>query len=581
MSLAREKTPTPCSRAGRILAVGLLAAWMAVYSLLAEGAVTASLDRNPVRMGESVRLIVTIEGGDNAGSLDTTPLEQDFTVLGTSTNSQISIAGGSRRAVTRLLVDLLPRREGIAVVPPLTIAGEMTSRIELEVLPAAAGGPGRDVFVEVEVEPRTAYVQSPVELAVKLYYRRPIINGNLADPRFDTAQVRRLGDDIHYGARRGGIDYSVIERRFAVLPQQSGHLRVAPIEFIGSLADDANSRFDRLFNRGRRVSASSRPVELEIKSPPPGAPDPWFPARDVSLVESWPDDGPAFVVGEPVTRTLRVTAAGVTGEQIPVVTAGNIEGIRHYPDKPVIETTLENDMLLGVREQSIAMVPSRAGSFTLPAVEVNWWDTREDRARTARLPARTVRVEPAPASTGAPTQTDGAAATRRVEPGGKAAGDSDSAVGVAASARGWIALAGVFASLWLLTCVLWWRDRRRRARPRRARGEQATESPSLRKACRHGTPGEIRAALMAWARTRWPDDPPRGLQELAGRLGEETLAAEFEQLDRACYAASAAPFDGAAFYRRLAPVVAPPARRRRARTQSLPPLYPDESLARR
>ncbi len=569
--------------------------WLAVLILLAVlvapstaiAAVSASLDRDAVRLGESVRLVITFDDEAGPAAFDATPLEADFNVLGSSTSSQIRVTNNQRQVTTQLLVDLLPRREGRAVVPPLVFPGGVTESLALDVLPPGSGGAGGDVFLEVQAEPRSVYLQSPVYLSAKLFYRKSILEGNLSDPVLDNARVRRFGEDTQYRATRGGQVYRVIERRFVVIPQASGTLAVEPITFAGRVAEDdrGGGLFGGMFANGRHVSTQSQALDIEVRPPPASVTGPWFPARDVSLTESWPDDPPRFVVGEAVTRTLRVQADGVTGEQIPPIGVPTVDGIRHYPDKPVIDTA-GGDRLRGTREQRVAMVPLRPGLFTLPAVEVGWWDTDADRARVARLPARQVRIEPA-TGVGQAAPPPASAGSGEVAGGDiDVQGSNDAPAGRAThddvpEAWRWIALA--VSVLWLLTLAAWWWERRHRQPAHSVPRDEPVAAPrvSLAKACRSGNPTAVRSALLDHARERWPDDPPPGLGVLAARLGDPALVAAFAQLDAACYAKGRRDFDGEAFYQRVASALKPAATRAVERRDVLPPLNPARRAGRR
>ncbi|MBD4430644.1 protein BatD, partial [Xanthomonas citri pv. citri] len=50
----------------------------------------------------------------------------------------------------------------------------------------------------------------------------------------------------------------------------------------------------------------------------------------------------------------------------------------------------------GSREEREALVPEQAGRIELPALEVVWWNTREDRLERTSLPPRTLEVAAAP-----------------------------------------------------------------------------------------------------------------------------------------------------------------------------------------
>ncbi|MCZ7598084.1 MAG: BatD family protein [Gammaproteobacteria bacterium] len=399
--------------------------------------VTATLDRNPVRLGESVRLVIELEGAGEIGDIDTTVLEPDFEVLGTASSSRLDIVDGEPRRTSRLMVELVPRREGRLVIPEFEPGGGRTAPIVLEVL-AAASGSGGEVFVEVAAEPERAYVQSPVSLRVRLFVSGPLTEGNLSDPVVDGAQVRRAGEDTQYSAVRAGTRYRVIERRFLVTPGRHGRLTVGPVAFSGRIADPGQGAFRGLFGQGRRVRAHSESVELEILPPPQAAARPWLPARDVSITEHWPDGEPRFAVGQPVTRSIRIEADGVAGEQIPGPAAAGADGIRLYPDKPSFDSSIDDARVVGVREQRFAMVPLRPGALTLPEVTVSWWDTAADGG-----------------ARGAPSGSHRhRAAGRRRKPAAIAAPLETAPAQKPAAPSPWRLIALAFALLWLATAVL-------------------------------------------------------------------------------------------------------------------------------
>ncbi len=559
---------------GNIVAM-LRIAWILVLMLSAPAAladVSASVDRNPVRLGETVRLVLDISGESNAGGFDAAPLEADFEVLGTASTTRINIVGGRQQTTTRLIVDIAPRREGALRIPPLSLDAGTSNPIDLTVLAAAAPSTAdtAEVTLELSVDREKVYVQAPMVLTARLSLGVPLLGGNLSDPVVEDAVVQRIGEDDSYASQVGGVRRQVIERRFLVYPQRSGSLEIPALRFDGETASGSSSRgLGGLFSQGRRVRAVSDSVVVEVLPP---AVDfvggRWLPASEVRLIESWPDDPPVFVVGKPVTRTLRIEADGVLGEQIPDIAIDEVADMRHYPDRAEIDTVYAADRVTGLREQRVALVPARAGTFTLPGVELSWWDVDTDTARVARIPPRSIEILPAPAVAGPPTAPESAPS---VDPG------LANAPLVATGGRGpwpWISL--VFALLWLATLALWWRGGRQKE-PAAAMPGSAPSTRALRRVCSGVDPRAARSALLAWGRSRWPLDPPLGLEQLAARI-DASLAAEFRDLDAACYAPGSGSWGGHELWQRLAPFLdmgrgCPPT------ASPLPNLYPDRRAA--
>ena len=428
-------------RVTRAILLGLVLA--APPAAVLAGDLRARFDRQQVHEGDTVTLTIEKDGTGSAGSPDLSALKQDFDVLGTSSGTQIRIVNGARSDTTSWQVTLSPKRTGVLTVPPIAIGSDSTPALTLTVsaLPQGAlGSPGDDVFVELEVgeggQAQTAgvLVQQQVPVTVRLYSARPLLSGDLSEPRVEDAVVAKLGEDRQYRTQRQGREYQVVERRYSLSPEKSGELRIPPVVFKGtaraspsqaqSQAQRRGSQgwafdapgFDRffqdpdldrffgnalggrdpfgMFERGEAVRAQSKGVDLKVRSRPEGvAAAHWLPAQGLDITDSWTEDPPQLRVGEPVTRTLTLNAKGLSGAQVPEVRLPEVDGLRVYPEKTEAETRTDGETVFGVSKQTFTLIPSRAGSFAVPEVRVTWWDTAAQQERVATLPAWNLQAE--------------------------------------------------------------------------------------------------------------------------------------------------------------------------------------------
>ena len=528
----------------------------------------ARLDRNPIHDDETVRLIVETDTRAGGARPDLAPLRRDFEVLGQSTNTHVAIENSGQRVRTEWVIELAPKRPGRITVGPLRVGAMTSPAVELEVLPASstAARSARDVFVEVEVAPREVYVQSQLVCVLRIYRAAEFLEAKLSDFDPDRAVTHRLGKDATYTKVVDGRRYRVIERRFAVFPQESGRLVLPAFRLDARLAEaGAASTMGRLFGEGRRVRIATQPVEVVVKPRPDLAATPWLPARAVTLSEEWPEEPPRLVAGEPVTWTLRLGATGLAGEQLPPIEPPDVEGARVYPDRPSIATRAGGQAMHGERIQRIAIVPGGAGTLTIPELRVEWWDVEADAARTAAIPARTIRVAPAPAPASAsrPPLADPPAVRE-------------------ASLRLWQAVSAALALVWLVTLGVLLRvlgRRRRRGDPRSPTlaEEPPRDAAAARRrvldACRDASPRAARDALLDWAGLVWPEAPPRDLVALVARVDDAPLAEAVLALDRALWSARDTGWTGECLAARLPRALGPPPPRRRA-ADRLPSLHP-------
>jgi hypothetical protein len=491
----------------------LLLLLLLCFPLLAWAAPRAWLDRDSLRLGETVTLNVETDAR-GVGEPDFSALDADFRRLGTSSSTQLSIVNGRQSARTLWAVALEPRAEGTFTIPAFALGTESTQPLTVTVLPMPSGGSaaaGDEVFLEIDATPADPYVQQQVSYVVRLYYSVTLLEGQLQEPQVSGAQVTRLGQDVTYQKTIDGDRYMVVERRYAVVPETSGRLEIPGPRFAGRAL---RSGFNAL-GANSVLNAAGNAVTLEVKPRPPAARTPWLPARSMELHDESGNAPATLKVGEPLTLTLRLVGQGVSAEQLPELQLPKIDGAEIYPDQETPTTSTDGEWLRGERVRKFALVPTRPGRIELPQVQIDWWDVRNDRAATTSLPARFFEVEgsamaappvPAPAA----AQDAGTSAT---------APAAQETAAPSAARWLWPALAALFAGLWIAT-LLW---RRRTAPPAAAASEarpvvapRADWRKSWPQALHAGDAKAAAAALIAAAQTR--DAQARNLGDVANLL---------------------------------------------------------------
>lgn len=426
----------------------------------------------------------------------------------------------------------------------------------------------RDVYLEMEVTPREVYVQAQVTCVLRIYRAAEFFEARLSAFEPDGTVLHRLGRDSKHSRIIDGRRFEVIERRFAVFPQASGRLMLPAIRLDARIAGaDPTPTRGREFDPGRQVRVETEPVEVTVKPRPDVATSPWLPARALTLTEEWPESPPRIVAGKSVVWTVSLHAAGLGGEQLPLVDISGVTGARVYPDLPSVTTRTDANAVHGERIQPIALVAGAAGALELPELRVEWWDVEADASRVALIPARTVVVEPSPSQ----AHRSEAAPAR---------------VPAANAGRAWQGISAALAAAWLVTLAALVRARRRQRRydpdgpDRRPSAEGAPHGASAARrgvldACNRSDSRAAREALLSWARIAWPGSPPLDLIDLAPRVDDRLLAEAILALDSALWSSRNAAWDGAALAdrlpRRLGPRAVPD---RPARTDGLPSLRP-------
>ena len=500
-------------------------AWLLVFIVLCaasgHAAVTVRVDRNAVQITDSFRVILESDQlvSDRP---DFSPLQADFDVLGTSQSTNINFINGKMRRSSIWTIDLMAKRAGVLTIPAVVVGNEFSEPVNITVKATDASPEGTacaDVLLEVEVDNRTPYVQGQVIFTVRLLRRVQIDNASLTEPQVigGDVVVERLGDDVAYETRRDGDRIAVVERRYALFPQSSTKITIEPLRFEGRIANNRSFGFDPRM-RGRIVRVRSDAIELEaLPIPANFTGRTWLPARRILLVESTPEANQAYRAGEPFTRTLTLRATGLSSSQLPEIGVTAPADIKQYPDQPILENRFDDDGLVAIRQEKIALIPSAPGMFTLPAIEIPWWNTQTNRTEVARLSARTIEVLPAldasadqspsmSATTGEPD-----AVTKQTFP----------VPVVSSGTNRWAWLSVALAIGWLATTLVWLWSRRRAANKTAVCKAPPTEKKlvaTINSACSSNDADAAKQALLNWAAFQWPGSRVHSLGELAARI---------------------------------------------------------------
>ena len=646
-------------------------------ALAAAGSFEASVTPKVVDEGDPVRLTLRFGGDAPAAPPDLSPLEKDFEVLGSQQSQRVSIVNGDVEQTRELEILLSPKHGGEIEIPALRAGDLATAPLYLTVrdgsagnaqgapgAPSAASGAGSapasgdvaarvarngempGLFVDAQVDQAKPFVQGEVRYTVRVYDALGIREGALTEPSAKGVRIEPRGDTRTWEDVVGGRRYMVHEREFAAFPQTSGHVVIPPVVLQARIPDEdgrarrspfddmfeddpamaamlaqmrqgfGGSIIDRMMGSDREVRVRSNPVTLDVQGRPGEAAQGWFlPATSVTLTQSWSPAHPAFRVGESVKRTITLRADGASATQLPEIASGEADGVKQYAAKPETRATANGAELV----QSFDVLPTAAGTITLPRVEVPWWDTASNSQRTAVLPEETIEILPAGDDAArqtaqAPAQgASAASAAPRAKPAGattstgapthasdaKQPTATSGAVGTFVSSHP-AASAGAAAALIALLGTTTWLVARRRGDARvrvTATARHATESAArasvaagvrvparalvdgVHQACAANDARAVRDAIVAWGRAAWSDAPSASAAAIARRIGDPAFDRAVKSLDDNLYAPQAAAFDGAAFRRAFDSA-------RRATTSGaadapevLPALYPESRLA--
>ena len=519
--------------------LGIFWFWLSAVAGAAEIGVT--VDRNPVGLNESFQITFTAAEQPD-GSPDFEPLRQDFEIVNQQRSTSASWVNGKSSRSEQWILTVLAKRSGELTIPAIAFGADSSKPLALTVTESAQPTAKDDeLFLEVSATPEQPYVQAQVIYTLKLFRRVQITQASLSEPEIKDALVEKLGEDSTYSTQIKGVDYWVTERKYAIFPQQSGLFTIAPLvlnaEYISSLQQP---RFNGFFNRPstetRRVV--SKAVTLNVRAVPAEFKGAWLSAESLELSESWSDSSLQAKVGEPLTRTLSLKAKGATVGQLPeLFDKTPIDGIKTYPDQPLLHEDKQSDGLSASREEKIVFIPSKPGEYSLPALKIQWFNSKTQKIEVAALPAVNIK-----ALASAEVATPMVSATESKPEQASPMTATPIAITTDSRVRLWQAVSAVLAMGWLLTVIGFVRVGRQQ-RQTGAGNMALSESPlekAIKRACWENNPQAAKQLLLQWGKAEFGADSLAGL---ASRC-EQPLRDEIEDLNRLLYAPGGREWQG-------------------------------------
>ena len=493
-----------------ILLVGLCLLIVIPHAAIA-AQINVSVDRNPVSLDDSFQITFTAseEPDDDP---DFSPLQQDFTILNQSQASSANWVNGKFSKSIQWTLTVMAKNAGSLAIPSIKFGNDASPAKTVLVSQAQQNkdlDTDQDLFLEVSANPTDPYLQSQVLYTVRLYTRIDIAQARLNEPELTDAVIEKLGEDASYTTQVNGIDYSVTERKYAIFPQKSGLLTIKPLELTAEVVAGRRSFqgfFNSPFTQSKRVL--SKAISLNVKSAPANTGKHWLPAEQLVLTQEWSGDFTQMKVDEPLTRTIKLEAKGTTLSQLPALNTTQSDGqIKAYPDQPMLKDQKNPDGITALREEKIAIIPSTAGNYTLPAIEIPWFNTHSQKVEIARIPETTIT-----ALAGANTQV--VAPVAPVEQEKTTSTTPANKLEVATVVKpeqdiNWLWVSLFLAVGWLITLVYFLIRRPQAAQAIESKTVTARISTSkesiakLKKACSANDPIAAKEALLVWGQEQF------------------------------------------------------------------------------
>jgi hypothetical protein len=457
---------------------------------------SATVDRKQVSENDHFRLFLRFDEQVGFSQPDLDVLKPNFRVISQQKSNQFRSINGKTTSYTEWAITLSPERTGELIIPAITFKGEKSQPIKITVnklSQAVKEKMAKEFFFDIEVSSDTAFVQSQIIYSEKLYYSINHEDATLSEFKVTDAHVIPLGEVRQYTTTIDGQRLGVYERRFAIFAEESGELVIPGQRFTASIVNPYNR-----WSRGRPVSVVAEPIRINIKPMDLNYPQaPWLPSNQVTIQDSWSKKPSEWKVGEPITRTIMIRAKGLSGSQLPGIALPVSDSLKYYPDQSEHTDDIDESGITGIRQESLAIVPTTSGRVKIEEVRIPWWNTELNKIEYAIIPAQTINVAAASSQQPAAPVKAQPETTTQVMVSNET---NDGQPGL------WIITSLVLLVTNLITAFLLWR---KKAPLPQTDGPLKVDTSQLKKAlnkaCISNDPVAIRSALKLWSQAEFSD----------------------------------------------------------------------------
>jgi len=383
---------------------------------------TATINSANIAANETIDLTLTLKGAEGKWRPNLSVVEKDFIIRSSRQSSNVRIINGQTDVSRTWNLQIRPKSTGNLLIPPFTIKtakGTLkTKTIKIKVSQLVKENP--NIRIITTISKTKPYVSEAVIYKLKIISQVEFTASNLALPASDNFIMEQFGKVDQYNQINNGIQEVVSEITYILTPLKSGNIVIDPISLSGDIKIKNNrvtgrqlsffsSNFALFDNQYKPFSIKGKKIKLNVKTAATAL-DSWLPLHSLKISEKWHNLENAMV-GEPINRTIKITAIGTQGSQLPdnEYVKSN-QYYKSYTDKPKIKDgNNKYNIPTTTKTISYTIIPQKEGKITIPAVNIAWWNVNAHKLKYAKLPPKTILIAKSEYLTAAQNFKDGIA----------------------------------------------------------------------------------------------------------------------------------------------------------------------------
>ena len=377
---------------------------------------TASVNDTEISLGEEIILKLTLSNEKYKSKPDITKLRNDFMIRGQGESSTINYVNGEMSSNINWIIHLSPNKIGKVIIPSISInavSGKLsTEAIEINVSKSSKKSKNSDTnkmtFV-ASTNKKNFYKNEAI-----IYKLEFISRVNVADVTMDKLEMDNTIIEQYDHPQMSlkvidGRRVNFIEIYFSITPLKEGKITIPSFAIKGQVVLDHDLGFQGNFggfmiNDTKPFIIYSNAIDIEVKKPPIDDLEKWIPAKSIKITDSVNTSSKIYA-GDPIERNITLHGLNITDINLPDIKDlqkiyvkgkdGNVDNdIKIYSSEPVRETKMQSGNIISSKTESYNIIAPTAGVMTLSEINLEWWDTKNNKVSYTKLPERTIEILP-------------------------------------------------------------------------------------------------------------------------------------------------------------------------------------------
>lgn len=391
--------------------------------------ITSDAPGGKVEVGETFHII--IEAVNCPGALQISQLPQGVKKVYQSEQAMSSMSNVNGRSEsmnsTKLILTCKGETPGSYKFGPVSVAGINSNVISYQVIPAGQGGGtgssgsqqgssnqngtgsfnpntynpnagpvfvgkgNEEMFLRAQVNKTTAYEQEAIEYVVKLYTTYDVIKfmGAAAAPKFEGFVIEESNDVATQFVRENynGKTYATaIIARYIIFPQKSGRLKVLGNTY--TVSTDAKQYYHDPYFQNMTVrypiqlNVTPNDIEINVKPLPTPIPSNFMGGvGQFRLSASMPSV--SLSTNSPGQLIFNIEGTGnIKYLNMPDISGCLPSSLEVFTPENSVEAKVGTSNVSGTSKFDYSIVPREAGKFTIPSIELTYFDPADGQYKT-------------------------------------------------------------------------------------------------------------------------------------------------------------------------------------------------------